>query len=304
MRIILTGGTGFIGTPLRHELLAQGHRVILLTRDPARLSHKRSDDRLEVIPWDGMSLDPLAQRMTTVDAVINLAGEPIAAQRWSSAQKEKILQSRIQGTQALIQAMAQAKKRPAVLINASAVGFYGDVPEGDVLETRDQGSGFLADTCHRWEQEAHQAQALEVRVVCLRIGIVLGPEGGALGKMLLPFKMGVGGPLGSGKQWFPWIHREDVLGIILFALQQTGLSGAINVAAPDPVRMEEFCRVLGEVMHRPAWVTTPAWVLKPLLGEMSELVLAGQKAIPQKLIQAGYHFRYPQLMGALRDIVR
>lgn len=254
--------------------------------------------------WDAEKDGPWSQSIDGAQAVINLTGEPIAAKPWTPHQKRLLLTSRINSTKAIVQAIAKAKIKPAVLINASAVGFYGNVPEGDVTEMNHAGEGFLADVCSAWEKEALKAADYGVRVVLLRIGIVMEMGGGALAKMLPPFKMFAGGPLGSGKQWFPWIHRDDIVGAILFALKNPAISGPINLTAPTPVRMNEFCSELGRAMGRPSWAPVPGFALKLLLGEMSEMLLNGQKVIPQKLLQAGYKFKYPDLRESLRTILK
>ena len=301
MTIVLSGGTGFIGKALVKRLLEAGHTVMLLSRRPER-SRQSGTESLQIISWDGRTLGAWVQGINGADAVINLAGETIAEKRWTAAQKAKILKSRIEATRALVSAIAQVKKRPSVLVNASAVGYYGDVESGDVTESHPKGKGFLADVCEQWEQEARKAEALGVRVVLLRTGIVLEKEGGALAKMLPPFKLFIGGPLGCGRQWIPWVHREDVIGAILFALERSRLSGAVNVTAPEPATMKQFCAALGKVIHRPSWAPVPAFALQVLLGEMSEMLLTGQRAIPQKLETSGYRFRYPNLEETLRAI--
>ena len=206
------------------------------------------------------------------------------------------------GTGAIVSAIGQARKKPSVLVSASAVGYYGHVEYGDVAETHSKGNDFLAAVCERWEQEARRAEAYGVRVITPRFGVVLEKEGGALKRLLLPFKLFLGGPLGSGKQWFPWVHRDDVIEIISFVLQNPKVSGPVNVTAPEPVTMKEFCTALGKALHRPSWAPVPAFVLRTILGEMSLVVLTGQRAIPKKLLEAGYTFKYPQLTGALSAI--
>jgi len=200
--------------------------------------------------------------------------------------------------------MKDAAAKPKVFISSSAVGYYGNVDEGEVLESHPKGRGFLADTCERWENEARKAEALGIRTVLLRIGIVLEKGGGALGKMLPPFRLFAGGPIGSGKQWFPWIHRADVVDIILFAIKTEALKGPVNMTAPTPLRMKEFSAGLGDAIHRPSWAPVPAFALKTLLGEMADMLLEGQKAVPKKLIGAGYRFRYPELGRALKSIFK
>ena len=240
--------------------------------------------------------------MEDAGAVINLTGEPIAARRWSLEQKEKILQSRVNSTKALIEAIRESRNKPEVLINGSAVGFYGVLGDEMVTEEHPPGRGFLSETCRRWEEEASHAEELGLRVVRFRTGLVLGDDGGALQKMLIPFRFFVGGPIGSGRQWFPWVHRDDVVAIVKYALENPVLSGPLNVVAPECVTMDHFCAVLGKAMGRPSWARVPAFFLKALFGEMSQVLLTGQRVVPAKLIEAGYTFRFPSLMGALQDV--
>lgn len=303
MKIILSGGTGYIGHVLLSKLLQEGHQVILFSRRSRVPSYIPSSRSLEIITWDAKNLGPWAAKMEEADAVINLVGESIVAKRWTSQQKEILVNSRLDSTKILVDAMRPAKKKPSVFINASAVGYYGDVSAGDVAETHQKGIGFLADLCAQWEGEAHAAKTLGVRVVMIRTGIVLSRDGGALQKMIPPFQMFMGGPLGNGKQWFPWVHLEDEIGAILFALTHSNLSGPVNVVSPNPVTMNQFCQELGKAMHRPSWAPVPAFMLRLLLGEMAdEMLLTGQRAIPQKLLQAGYSFKYSTLPYALSAI--
>ncbi len=301
MKIILTGATGFIGKPLALKLSAAGHHLVILTRDPALLPW-RVTPKLQVLQWNGQSIGKWSAAFEGADAIINLAGEPIAAKRWTLEQKIKLLKSRIDATRTMVQATEAAKIRPKVLINGSAVGFYGPVVEGDVAEDAPCGDGFLASLCEAWEKETEPLKNSGVRVVLLRTGVVLERGGGALAKMEFPFKIFAGGPLGSGKQWFPWIHRDDEFGLIEFALTHEDISGPLNATAPDSLRMTDFCKALGRAMHRPSWAPVPAFVLKILLGEMSTMLLTGQKAIPQKATQCGYVFKYPTADQALKAI--
>jgi hypothetical protein len=301
MKIILTGGTGFIGAPLRERLLKEGHDIILLTRNPSHPGSHPSGN-LKTLLWDGKNPGPWSAEIGGTDAIINLAGEPIAAKRWSDAQKKRIRESRLDATKAVVSAIQKAAKKPHLLINASAVGYYGNVSEGEVAEDAPRGTGFLAETCTRWEETARSAEPLGLRVIRLRIGVVLEKDGGALQKMLPPFRFFLGGPLGNGRQWFPWVHREDVIGVILFALKTPNLSGPVNLNAPQPVTMKEFCTTLGQVLHRPSWAPVPATALRLLLGEMSDLLLSGQKAVPKKLLEAGFVFKHPNLEEALKSL--
>ncbi len=302
MKIVLAGGSGFIGTPLRQALLADGHEVILLTRHPETSPEKVND--LQTIAWDAKTVGSWTKLVDGADAVINLAGEPIAARRWSSKQRERISHSRIYATRALVDAIGGAIVKPKVLINASAVGYYGNVPSGEVTEVTPAGDDFLATICTQWEAEAQFAVYLGLRVVKLRTGIVLGTGGGALQKMLPAFRLFVGAPLGSGgKQWFPWIHLQDVVAAIRFALTQDDLAGALNLTAPNPVTMKEFSQALAKMLHRPCWPPIPTVVLETLLGQLAHLMVRGQKAIPQRLTEAGFSFKFPELSAALSNIL-
>jgi uncharacterized protein len=299
MKIILFGGTGFIGNALRKELLTKGHEVFLFARSPRAISEKN----LTVVQWELNKFDSL-NYFDGADAIINLAGESIGAGRWTEKRKEKIIRSRIDTTAAIVKLISMAENKPGVLINASAVGYYGNVENSAVTESHSKGSGFLSDVCEKWESGAAEAEKYDVRVVLMRFGIVLEKDGGALCKMLLPFKLFFGGPLGSGSQWMPWVHRDDVVSSIIFVLENKKISGAVNVTAPNPVRMKEFAKILGRVLNRPSWFPVPAFILKIVLGEMSEMVLTGQKAIPEKLIREGYKFKFPELFGAVEEIFK
>lgn len=303
MKVVLSGGTGFIGKALLKALVTKGHTVVILTRNPDAVKHLASET-ITLAPWDGKSVGIWADHLNEADAVINLAGEPVVGKRWSAEQKSRIVNSRVEGTKALVSAIAQSRRKPSVLINASAVGYYGHVENGDVAESHPKGKGFLGDTCELWEESARAAERFGVRVVCLRIGIVLEKDGGALSKMIPPFQFFVGGPLGSGRQWVPWIHRDDVIGVILYALEHSNLSGPVNTTAPHPVPMKEFCASLGKVMGRPSWAPVPSFALRILLGEQSEVLLTGQRVIPKKLAEAGYPFRYPHLDVALAALLK
>ena len=295
MRLLVTGGTGFVGTPLCQALASQGHEVIAMTRRPRAGPPRVRYSGWEAGDWPGV--------MAQVDGVIHLAGAPIAC-RWSPEQKQRIRESRVGLTRRLVEAMAAVSPRPTVLISASAIGYYG--PRGDEVldEAASSGSGFLADVCRAWEAEAQRAEALGVRVVRLRLGLVLGPGGGVLAKMAPPFRAWLGGPLGNGRPWVSWIHREDVLGLIQWALTHAALSGPVNAVAPGAVRMRDFCRELGRALRRPSWAPVPAIVLRTVLGEMSEMLLTGQRLTPAAAMRAGYPFQFPALSAALSDCLR
>ena len=303
MKVVVTGGTGFIGRALLPALIEGRHQVVVLTRQ-AGIGGAMLPVGVQTRVWDARSSGEWESEIDGADAVLNLAGESIGGKRWSRDQKERIIGSRVDATRAIVNAVRIAKKKPAVLINGSAIGFYGDVPEGSVTEQSAAGTGFLAETVERWEREAFKAEPLGVRVITLRTGVVLGDDGGALAKMLLPFRLFFGGPIGSGTQWFSWIHRDDVVGAVLFAMTHKDLSGPVNVTAPEPVTMKEFCSALGRALHRPSWAPVPAVMMKFLLGEMSEIILTGQRVIPSRLLENSYRFRFPRLHEALEDVVR
>lgn len=293
MRLLLTGGTGFIGRPLRQQLLRDGHQLFLLTRRPAG---RPPEPGVRWLGWEGAEWERAAAE---ADGIVNLAGEPLIGRRWTMRQKQRLRDSRLATTQRLVRALTASSRRPAVLINASAVGYYG--PRGDEMLTEADagGRGFLADLCRAWEAEAQRAEAAGVRVVRLRLGIVLGP-GGALAKMALPFRCWLGGPLGRGTQWMSWIHLEDVIGLIRWALVQRGLTGPVNATAPQPVTMRDFCRTLGLVLRRPSWLPAPEAAVRLLLGEAADVLLTGQRVIPHVAMSQGYPCRFPELTEALR----
>jgi uncharacterized protein (TIGR01777 family) len=311
MKIIIAGGTGFIGKALVDRLLGDNHTVVVLTRNVAagKSSWRPTSSFLpQASPvfeqWDAYTVGTWSNHVDGADAVINLTGELIAGKRWTQKQKEKILTSRVTATRAIVNAIERATKKPSVLINASAVGYYGNVPEGEVTESFPCGSDFLAGVCRKWEEAALIAQQYGVRVVTPRFGVVLSRDGGALQRMMIPFRLFAGGYLGTGTQWFPWIHRDDLINAMLFSLQHSSLSGAVNFVAPHAVTMKEFCKTLGEAMHSPSWTFVPSFVLRILLGEMAEMLLTGQKVIPKKLLDEGFKFLYSELSQALKEAVK
>ncbi|MBI3309232.1 MAG: TIGR01777 family protein [Candidatus Melainabacteria bacterium] len=300
MKIIIAGGTGFIGSPLLDELEKKQHEIVLLTKHPHAVSNLENKF-ITLQRWDRKTVGEWANHLNGADAIINLCGENIAGNKWTKEQKEKLLHSRLDSTRALVNAIKEAEPKPKTLINASAVGYYGNIEDEEIVdESHARGHGFLADVCESWESIANEAKQYNVRVVLLRIGIVIEKSGGALQKMLPPFQMFAGGPLGSGKQWVPWIHRDDVIGAILFALENENISGPVNVTAPNIVRNKDFCKALGKTIHRPSWAPVPSFAVKMLLGDMSEMVLTGQKAFPKKLKACGYKFKYENVEDALK----
>jgi len=305
VKILLAGGTGFIGTKLAGELCADGHEVVSLTR---RRDHGGlfAPPGLRYATWNGGEgkedealLRPLVEE---ADAVVNLAGESVGKGRWSEARKKILVDSRVKPTEALVRAISASERKPGVLINSSAVGYYGNVDEGEVPEEHPHGAGFLASLCVRWEEAARHVSRDGVRLVLLRTAFVAGGEGSPLGRIALPFRLFVGGPIGSGKQWFPWVHLSDVTGVVRFALADPRLSGPVNVAAPDAVTMKQFCSALGRALGRPSWAPVPGFAVRILVGELADMILGGQKVVPRALERAGYEFRYPTLPAALGEI--
>ncbi len=302
MKVILSGGTGFLGEALVQEFLSTRDDVVLLSRRPDRASAMYGG-RVTAVGWDARTPGSWRGSLEGAEAVINLAGESVGQGRWTRARKERILLSRVEATKAIVAAIAGAKKKPKVLINGSAVGFYGAVEAGDVTEERGAGPDFLAGVCRQWEAEARAAADYGLRVLTLRMGLVLDRNGGALSRMVLPFRFFAGGPLGSGNQWLPWIHRRDVTGIVKFLIAHRELQGPVNAVAPEAVTMREFCRALGTIMHRPSWLRVPGPVIRAMLGEMSTMILTGQKVVPDRLNSAGYAFAFPGLADALAEIL-
>ena len=297
MRLVITGASGFIGTALTSRLLENGHAMTLLTRSAPRDSSTATKRWLHWTPGSPGGWEAV---IDGADGIINLAGEPIAAKRWTQRQKNEIRDSRLSTTNSLVGAIGKAKKKPGFLLNASAVGYYG--PRGDetITEEAPAGNDFLSRICREWEAEAQKAESFGVRVIRLRTGIVLGRGGGALAKMVPPFKFFVGGPLGSGTQWMSWIHMDDEVGLMLHLIENPQAAGPFNATAPNPVRMKEFCQILGKVMGRPCWAPVPAFALRLLLGELGDMLLTGQRVIPAAAQRLGYEFRYPNLYEALK----
>jgi uncharacterized protein len=301
MKIVIAGATGLIGKLLTKTLLNSGHSVVVLTRNP-ELPTTSSQPFLHFDHWNGKGAGSWHRHIDHADAVINLAGESLGAKRWTKIRKRALISSRVDPTASIVNAMKAATAKPRVFVNASAVGYYGPVEEGNVTEDDLAGNDFTSALCVEWEQAALAATALGVRVVLLRSGIVLDPRGGALQKMLLPFRLFAGGPLGSGDQWFPWIHREDEVRAICFLLQNERLSGPVNLASPESVTMRDFSSALGKAMRRPSALRVPAYILRALLGEMADIVLTGQRVVPKKLLQEGFKFRFPELKDALENL--
>ncbi|HAG11897.1 MAG TPA: TIGR01777 family protein [Desulfotomaculum sp.] len=300
MKVLVFGGTGFIGKNLCAELLSAGHEVCIVSRRPEKASPQGHG--ASIVKWDN-SAGPLpAEPLDDVGLIINLAGESIACRRWTQTVKEKILSSRIQTTQAIVDAISRQKAAPKALINASAIGFYGPCGNEELTENSRPGQDFLAGVCRAWEEEAFKAQASGVRVTVLRFGIVLGDEG-ALARMKTSFRFYLGGPLGAGDQWMSWIHIKDLTRLTLFAAENQNIFGPVNVTTPEPVRMKEFCRVLGRVTGSPSWLPVPGFLLKIVLGEMSDMLLNSQRVFPEKVLKEGFVFKFTELENTLRDII-
>jgi len=302
MNIVISGGTGFIGRALCNALTQKGHRITLLTRSSAPGSYHPA---VTVTPvhWNGRDGGAWEQTLEGSDAVINLAGASIAEARWTDARKRLITESRVLATRALVRAMSRCSSTPATFISASGIGYYGACDDRVLDEGAARGEGFLADLCLAWESEALRAAEFGVRVITLRTGMVLEHDGGALPKMLVPFRLFAGGPIMPGNQWVSWIHRQDHIGLMQWALSTATVSGPINAVAPEPVTMDTFCEALGRVLHRPSWFPVPRLALTMLLGELGTLMTTGQRVIPAKAMAGGYKFQYPVLEQALQDVL-
>lgn len=297
MNITISGASGFIGKRLVDSLSRDRHSIHILSRNPS----KNPGGVAKLSAWDPMKSEPPSESLADADAVIHLAGEPVA-QRWTPGVKQKIRDSRVHGTRHMVQALSTMSRRPQVLVCASAIGIYGSRGDEPLIESSEPGIGFLPEVCMEWEKQADLAQALGMRVVKIRIGIVLGPNGGALQKMLPPFKAFVGGRLGSGKQWMSWIHLDDLVGLVRFVLE-TPIRGVVNGTAPKPVTNAEFTRSLAEILGRPAIFPVPSFAVKLLFGEMAEILLTGQRVVPRAAEEANYRFQYPKLIPALRNLL-
>jgi hypothetical protein len=295
MNVTLTGATGLIGQRLVAALKARGDQVTVLSRDAEKATAALG---VPAVAWDALAGPAPAEALAGRDAVIHLAGEPVA-QRWNDERKQAILESRETGTRNLVAGLSAADPRPATLIASSAVGFYGGRGDELVDESVPAGDDFLADVCVRWEREASAATTLGLRVVHIRTGVVLDRSGGALKTMLPPFRAGVGGPVAGGRQYMPWIHLEDIVGLYLAALDDATWQGAYNGSAPEPVTNKAFSKALGKVLNRPAVSPVPAFAIKLLYGQMSEIVTEGQRAVPTRALAQGYAFRHPDLHEAL-----
>jgi hypothetical protein len=305
MKVAITGATGFVGSRLVERLQSEGHQILVLTRNAdrgRRVFPEMAFPKVEIVGYTPQESGDWQQAIAGCDAVVNLAGAPIAEGRWTPERKQEILNSRKIGTRKVVEAIAQADPRPSVLVNASAIGYYGTSETATFDESSPPGNDFLAQVCQEWEAEARKVTETGTRLVIFRNGIIL-DDGGALAKMIPPFRLFAGGPLGSGRQWFSWIHREDVVNLILKALTDLEMSGVYNATAPNPVRMSEFCATLGDVLKRPSWLPVPAFALEALLGDAASVVLEGQQVLPKRTQQTGFSYQYETVRPALEDIL-
>lgn len=301
-KIVITGATGLIGRELSRRLIDRDDEVYILTRSPqkAEVLIPRAEEYIE---WD-YSNEGWEKYISSADAVIHLAGENVMAGRWSEEHKRRIKTSRIESTRALVDAMAKVEKKPEVFICASATGYYGTSEEELFDENSPAGKNFLANVTEEWENEAAKVKEIDIRYVGIRTGIVLSKYGGALARMLMPFKFFIGGPLGNGNQWFPWIHINDIVRLYLYALDHSEVSGILNGVAPQNVTMKEFCKSLGKIMHRPAMFNVPEFALKILFGEGADVLIKGANVIPRRTKEAGYRFEYSNVDDALKQLLQ
>jgi uncharacterized protein (TIGR01777 family) len=303
MIVIITGATGFIGRALTRELVETGHEVIALSRN-ANKARELLGDKVTNVQWDGKSSQGWGKYAEGAGAIVNLAGESISAGRWTQSKKNGILQSRLDAGKAVVEAISQAKAKPNVVIQASGIGYYGSRSDELVDESSSPGKGFLAEVAQKWEASTKPVESMGVRHIVVRTGVVLGPDGGALPRLLTPFRLFVGGPLGSGRQYFPWIHLRDEARAIRFLIEQEKLQGAFNLAAPESLTQKEFCHILGQVLKRPSWFPVPGFALRLIFGEMAgEVLLSGQRAVPKRLLDAGYKFSFPDAESALQNLL-
>ena len=293
MRILIAGGSGFIGEPLVRSLLARGDKVAVLSRSPSQVRAGRG------VQWDGRTQGGWSQEVIAADAVINLAGENVGEGRWTPERKKRLVASRLEATHAIVEALRHAPPRARTLINASAVGYYGARDDQVLDESGSRGSGFLAGLVEQWETAAQEAELL-ARLVILRFGVALAADGGALKKMMIPFKLGVGGSIGNGRQWMSWIDRDDATAIVRWAIDRSDVRGLYNATAPEPVRNRDFTRALARTLHRPAMVPVPAFALRLAFGQMAEeMLLGGQRVVPRRAEAEGFLFETRTIEQAL-----
>jgi uncharacterized protein (TIGR01777 family) len=306
MRVIITGGTGLIGSHLANQLAAEGHEVIVLSRTPSQAKGLAASVRVEA--WDAKTPTGWGDLVNGTDAIVNLAASNLAGgsffpKRWTDERKKQHLESRLNAGRAIVAAVEAAETKPAVVIQASATGYYGTHPNSvTVTEDSPSGNDWLSDVCRQWEASTQAVEAMGVRRAIMRTGVLLSFEDGALQRLALPFKLFVGGPIGSGKQPLPWIHPDDEIGAIRFLIENAQASGPFNLTAPNPLTNAEFARVLGKVMNRPSLIPLPGFAMKLAFGEVSTVVLEGQRVLPKRLLELGYTFKFPEAEAALRDL--
>jgi len=301
MKMVIAGGTGFVGRHLCHELVNEGHSIIVLSRHPEGTADSANAPS-RVIQWNGRADGSWSTRCDGAEVVINLSGAPIADRRWTPARKRELVDSRVLTTRALLASIATWNTKPHTFITASGVGFYGDRGQEQVNEDSSNGEGFLPELCQAWEGAAKQGEALGLRVLPVRFGMVLGLDGGALPKMAFPFRFFLGGPVLPGSQFVSWIHVKDLSRLILWLITNQSMSGPVNGVAPDSVTMKEFCERLGQTMKRPSWFPVPGFLLRIALGELASMLTTGQRVHPQRALDGGFTFLYPMLEAALEAI--
>ncbi|MEB3294516.1 MAG: TIGR01777 family oxidoreductase [Synechococcales bacterium] len=307
MKIAIAGGTGFVGRRLVERLQQEGQEAIVLSRNPEQARQVfplAQYDKVTIVGYDPMASGDWQTAISGCDGVVNLAGEAIAEKRWTPEHKQVLLESRVVTTGKVVEAIQQAAAKPPVLVSASAIGYYGTSETAEFDETSSPGADFLAEICQQWEAAAQPVIACGTRLVILRLGIVLGLEGGALAKMLPVFRLFAGGPLGTGQQWMSWIHREDLVSLILTALTRSDWQGVYNATAPHPARMATFCDALGQQLNRPSWLPVPGFALEAMLGEGAKVVLEGQQVLPKRPIASGFAYQYPAVKDAIANLLQ
>ncbi|MFN5592806.1 MAG: TIGR01777 family oxidoreductase [Aphanizomenon sp.] len=305
MKIAISGATGFVGSRLVAKLHAEGHRILVLTRNTTfaqKVFPPQAFPNLEIIAYTPIVSGAWQDTIAGCDGVVNLAGEPIAEGRWTPERKQEILNTRKLGTQKIVEAIAKSQPQPSVLVNTSAIGYYGTSETASFDEDSANGKDFLAQVCQEWEAEARKVKDTNVRLVILRFGIILG-NGGALGKMITPFKLFAGGPIGTGQQWFSWIHLDDIVSLIIQALTKSTMEGVYNGTAPQSVSMNDLSTTMGKVMNRPSWLPVPGFAIEAILGDGAKVVLEGQQVLPKRTLESGFEYQYPNLQSALTQIL-
>ncbi|MGE5223653.1 MAG: TIGR01777 family oxidoreductase [Omnitrophica WOR_2 bacterium] len=303
MRVIITGGTGFLGRSLGTDLVKEGHEVIVLSRSPVNYQ-ERLPAGMRTAQWDGKSAQGWGHLADGAGAIINMAGDNLSSGRWTREKKKRILNSRINAGKAVVEAVEMAKTKPGVIVQSSAVGIYGPQGDDEVTEANSLGTDFLAEICKAWEASTARVEEMGVRRVITRTGLPLSKTGGVLPLMSLPYRLFVGGPVGDGRQYVPWIHIADETGAIRFLMNNPEASGPYNLSAPHPLTNRQFGKALAQVLRRPAIFPVPAILIKLLFGEMSIIILKGQREIPRRLLESGYRFRFSEAESALRDLYR